>query len=79
MDAVILPWPRHVRYNCADDCVGCWCCEGALLSCVVCKCAEGTLTTECPGVVVSEPFQELIMRGKLDYTRRDQWHDPRAR
>lgn len=35
--------------------------------CTVCKCGEIELTTECPGVVISEIRRELISQGKLDF------------
>jgi len=49
-------------------------CDGGLCHCVVCGGAEGTLTTECPGVRVSEAMHDSVYAGRLDF-RDGQWID----
>lgn len=58
----------HIRAECKGNCgpYGCNVCN--LFICSVCGCAEGSLTTDCPGVDVSDKDQDRIYRdGNLDY------------
>lgn len=45
----------------------CSVCDGGLSICVTCKLAEGTLTTHCPGDVVTAQAEDDIYQGLLDY------------
>lgn len=52
----------------------CGCYHCTLSVCDVCGCYEGSLTTDCPGEVVSHDRQQEIYETPLDYTDERGWH-----
>lgn len=59
----------HTWFKCEQPCHNSYCqfCEGGLGLCTVCKAFEGSLTTECPGHVVTEEDQQLVYTSVLDF------------
>jgi hypothetical protein len=77
--ALIYRWSQHVRAHCVgDDCEGCFLCEGGLLLCTVCGGAESSAPTECPGRVLTQAECEWVSDGRVDFTVKRGWHDPRV-
>lgn len=42
-------------------------CDGGLSICKICGGAEGSLTTDCPGVVMTTEQGDAVYAGRLDY------------
>ena len=66
--------PKHRQMKCTDkECTGM--CHACTLSCCsVCRGAEGTLTTDCPGVLVSSEVSDMVYNKGLNYTDDKKWH-----
>lgn len=58
---------KHVFYKCPNSCPGCCYCDGGLALCTVCNAGECELTTDCPGVPLSELIRDWVCRGLTDY------------
>lgn len=50
-----------------DDGRHCPYCEGEIMACATCKAIEGSLTTDCPGYLVEEEYQQLVYKSTLDF------------
>ena len=65
-------------YMCRDN--GGWSClycDGGLCDCTVCGGAEGSLTSECPGVRMTEEQEYLVSKpGTLDF-KNGKWFNPK--
>lgn len=69
----VVRFPGHRWYRCAEDCRGCWCCEGGLGLCTVCGGGEASLPTNCPGERMGEERESEVQAGRADYLRREGW------
>ncbi len=63
----------HTWHKCNEE--RCNVCEGGLGWCTVCGGAEITLTTDCPGVKLTEEQEIAITNGELDF-RVGKWWVP---
>lgn len=63
---------EHTWYKCTCRRAHCMFCDGGLGHCTVCDGFEGSLPTHCPGQKISEPDQQLIYKGTLDF-RNGRW------
>lgn len=63
----------HIRAT-HDRCtrLNCWTCE--LFICTVCGGFEGSLTSQCPGVKVSDEHLQLVYKANLDFRRDRGWY-----
>jgi hypothetical protein len=59
---------KHTYYECKCTRQYCQFCDGGLYACTVCKGFEGSLTTDCPGVPLTEEQDAMIYNYRVwDY------------
>jgi hypothetical protein len=78
-------FPRHKLKNCDGACLEtyschrCPICEWGAAICETCGGAEGELTRDCPQVKMSEEQRDAVLKGQLNFDRRQGWHKPQVR
>lgn len=66
-------------YLCQLKSYDCHYCDGGLKLCTVCGGAEGSLTTECPGVRMTEEQEDAVYKtGTLDF-KDGKWYNPKEK
>ena len=68
----VIQFPGHkIHKSCSAP--ACPICEGGLEFCETCGGFEGSMTTDCPGSVVSTFLADEVYRGEIDYRRGHGW------